>query len=72
MAARVGADGFDLLEAIHVGHTPAWLREIPAVVVLRAVWITQYHRTITNGRGGGGVAGGQRSPAQQRTDLLAL
>jgi hypothetical protein len=50
LAMQVGADGFDLLEAIHADHAPAWLREIPAVVVLRRVWITQYHRTITDGR----------------------
>jgi transposase len=50
LAVQVGADGFDLLEAIHAGHAPAWLREVPAVVVLRRVWITQYHRTITDGR----------------------
>src|SRR5687768_1986749 len=29
---------------------PSWLREIPAVVILRTVWLTQYHRTITHGR----------------------
>ena len=50
LAVQVGADGFDLLEAIHADHAPAWLREVPAVVVLRRVWITQYHRTITGGR----------------------
>jgi hypothetical protein len=50
MAVQVGADGFDLLDAIHADHAPAWLREVPSVVVLRTVWITQYHRTITDGR----------------------
>jgi transposase len=50
MVVQVGADGFDLLEALHADHAPAWLREVPAVVVLRRVWITQYHRTITGGR----------------------
>jgi hypothetical protein len=49
MAVQVGADGFELLEATHAGHAPAWLREVPAVAVLRRVWITQYHRTITDG-----------------------
>jgi len=43
---------------VHANHAPAWLREVPAVVVLRTVWITQYHRTITDGRGGGGLAEG--------------
>ena len=50
LAVGVGADGFDLLEAIHADLAPAWLREVAAVVVLRRVWITQYHRMITDGR----------------------
>jgi hypothetical protein len=33
LAVQVGADGCDLLEAIHTDHAPAWLREVPAVVV---------------------------------------
>jgi hypothetical protein len=49
MAGQVGVDGFDLLEAIHAGRAPVWLREIPAVVTLRAVWLRQYHRTVTGG-----------------------
>ncbi|MGH4009452.1 MAG: hypothetical protein ACRDTH_15095 [Pseudonocardiaceae bacterium] len=69
---QVGVDGFDLLEALHAAPAPAWLREIPAIVVLRRVWLTQYHRTVTDGRGGGGLAGGQRPPAQQRPDLLPV
>jgi hypothetical protein len=48
LAMQVGADGFDLLEATHANHTPAWLREVAAVVVLRRVWIPQDHRTITD------------------------
>jgi transposase len=50
MAVLVGVDGFGLLEAAHARDAPTWLREIPAVVVLRSVWLTQYHRTITHGR----------------------
>jgi hypothetical protein len=50
LAVQVGADGFALLEAIHTGHAPAWLREVPVVVVLQTVWIRQYHRTIIDGR----------------------
>jgi hypothetical protein len=49
-AVQVGVDGFDLLEALHAAHAPAWLRKIPAIVVLRTVWLTQYHRTVTDGR----------------------
>lgn len=50
MVNQVGVDGFRLLENVHAADTPAWLREIAAVTVLRAVWLTQYHRTITGGR----------------------
>jgi hypothetical protein len=50
MAVQVGIDGFGLLEAVHASDAPVWLREIPAVVILRTVWLTQYHRTITHGR----------------------
>lgn len=50
LAVQVGLDGFAVLEAVHADHAPVWLREIPAVVILRTVWITQYHRTITDGR----------------------
>ncbi|MCW2639032.1 MAG: transposase family protein [Dactylosporangium sp.] len=45
----MGADGFRLLEAVHAADAPGWLREIPAVVVLRTVWIKQYHRTVNDG-----------------------
>lgn len=50
LARQAGVDGFALLETVHAGAAPVWLREIPAVITLRTVWITQYHRTITGGR----------------------
>lgn len=50
MATQVGVDGFGLLEAVHAEAAPVRLREIPAVIVLRTVWIKQYHRTITGDR----------------------
>jgi len=37
-AKQVGADGWQLLEALAQPQTPAWLRELPAVVTLRQVW----------------------------------
>jgi transposase len=40
----VGRDGFALLEAVYAPGTPAWLREIEAVQVLRTAWVQQYHR----------------------------
>jgi hypothetical protein len=48
IAVQVGTDGFRLLEAIHAADAPVWLREIPAVVIVRTVWIKQYHRTIND------------------------
>ncbi|MFK8185261.1 MAG: IS1182 family transposase, partial [Phormidesmis sp.] len=38
-----GKDGLLLLDAIFDELSPLWLREIPAVEILRRVWIQQYH-----------------------------
>ncbi len=43
MASLIGADGFYLLEAIWSETTPAWLRQVRAVEVLRQVWLQQYY-----------------------------
>ncbi|MBB4943801.1 hypothetical protein FHR32_008202 [Streptosporangium album] len=43
-ALRVETDGFALLEAVYAPGAPAWLRQIPAVQVLRVAWVQQYHR----------------------------
>jgi transposase len=43
MAEQIGADGWHLLSAINGSQAPAWLREIPAVEVLRRVWIQQFY-----------------------------
>jgi transposase len=39
---RTGVDGAVLLSAIGSADAPAWLREVPAVDVLRRVWIQNY------------------------------
>jgi hypothetical protein len=44
LAVTVGADGFALLDAVHAADAPAWLRQVPALQTLRAVWIQQYYR----------------------------
>ena len=44
LAVTVGADGFALLDAVHASDAPAWLRQVPSVQTLRAVWIQQYYR----------------------------
>jgi transposase len=43
LAEQIGADGLRLLRAIHSAGSPSWLRDLPAVAVLRRVWVQQYH-----------------------------
>jgi transposase len=38
----IGADGASLLDAIYDAAAPNFLREIPAVEILRRVWIQNY------------------------------
>lgn len=47
MALVYGRDAFTLLEAVHAPDAPAWLRELPAVQVLRTMRVQNYHRTAT-------------------------
>lgn len=41
-AEQIGADGHYLLEAVYDRKSPGWLREIPAVEILRRVWVEQF------------------------------
>ena len=51
LAIAYARDGYALLEAVCDSTAPAWLRELPAVGVLRRVLVQNYTRTITgNGR----------------------
>ena len=43
LAILIGADGFCLLDAIYAPTSPLFLRTLPAVEVLRLVWLQQYH-----------------------------
>ena len=43
LAETIGADGFHLLDMIYAPGTPHWLQEIPAVHVLRQIWVQQFH-----------------------------
>lgn len=43
LAAQVGADGRAVLHHLYDPSAPAWLREVPAVQVLRQVWVQQFH-----------------------------
>jgi transposase len=51
LAIAYARDGYALLEAVYDSSSPAWLREIPAVEVLRRVLLQNYTRTAAaNGR----------------------
>jgi transposase len=43
LAEIFGADGFALLSAIDDRSAPAWLQEVPALQILRRVWIQQFY-----------------------------
>lgn len=42
LTEQIGADGWVLLSAIRSMDAPAWLAEVPAVEVLRCVWVQQF------------------------------
>ena len=48
LAVAYARDGYALLEAVYDSSAPGWLREIPAVDVLRRVLLQNYARTITD------------------------
>lgn len=51
LAVQYGKDGFTLLEAVYAAGSPSWLRDIPAVEVLRVVLVQHYTRHVAgNGR----------------------
>jgi transposase len=43
LAETIGTDGFQLLRAIYAPEALSWLREIPAVQVLRQIWVQQFY-----------------------------
>lgn len=42
-AERVGQDGYMLLHLVWAERAPAWLRQVPAVEILRQVWVQNFH-----------------------------
>jgi transposase len=42
LTLTIGCDGWRLLAAIDHVDTPPWVREVPAVMILRRVWIQNY------------------------------
>lgn len=45
LAQRIGADGVALLTAVYAAEAPTWLRAVPAVELLRRVWIQNFLQT---------------------------
>ena len=46
-----GRDGYHLLDQLYGPGAPAWLRQIPAVDVLRRIWIQQFYRDVDTATG---------------------
>ncbi|MER6273819.1 hypothetical protein [Streptomyces sp900105755] len=69
-AEQVGRDGFTILEAVWAPQAPAWLREVPAVQVLRRAGGggERYHRDGEDVLWGEG----KDLPPGRRRALLAL
>lgn len=44
LTETIGRDGYQLLELIYAATTPAWIRNVPSVEILRQVWIQQFYR----------------------------
>jgi transposase len=42
LANQIGVDGFRVLHAVYTSTLP-WLREVPAVEILRRIWLQQYY-----------------------------
>ena len=49
-AEQIGVDGHYLLDVVYDGKSPGWLREIPAVEILRRVWVEQFQIVDTRVR----------------------
>ncbi|HLL32616.1 MAG TPA: IS1182 family transposase [Streptomyces sp.] len=45
LADQIGRDGMELLEAAHTADAASWLREVPAVEMLRRIWVQNYLQT---------------------------
>lgn len=43
LAETIGEDGWQLMSAVYDVQSPQWLRTVPAVDILRQVWVQQYY-----------------------------
>ncbi len=55
-AEQIGRDGHALLAALTAPDAPAWLREVPAVTLLRQVWVQTFCLIPTEASAGGGAS----------------
>jgi transposase len=46
---QIGTDGFSLLNKIYALSAPEWLRYLPAIEILRVVWLQQFYAPV-NGK----------------------
>ena len=68
LAEMIGQDGRLLLQHIYAAPNPAWLRELPALAILRQVWIQQFYAEPEQAR----LPRSQRPAAIHSLDLHAL
>jgi len=67
----VGADGWQLLDALETPGTPAWLREVPAVQTLHRVWRQQYHPRTPDQPDQADARGRHRGEWRAKEELLS-
>ena len=46
LGTQMGEDGFNLLKKVYASNAPQWLRLIPAVEILRQVWVQQFYAPV--------------------------
>ncbi len=46
LAGEIGTDGVALLSHLYAPDAPVWLREVPAVQILRRVWLQQFYAAV--------------------------
>ena len=68
-AEGVGRDGHALLAAVAAPDAPAWLREVPAVMLLRRVWMQNFCLVPAEAASGGGGATASDAVVRWRTSV---
>jgi transposase len=72
LAETIGVDGYRLLAAVYAADAPVWLRAVPAVELLRRVWVQEYYAPAPDPEAsptGGGVPPGPRVRWRANEDL---